>query len=75
VNPAQLIKMANQIGAFFEAMPDAEQATAGVAEHIQKFWEPRMREALEAYIAAHGDEELAPIVRRALLAMRNVNAS
>jgi formate dehydrogenase subunit delta len=75
VNPSQLIKMANQIGAFFEAMPDAEQAAAGIAEHIQKFWEPRMREALEAHIAAHGDEELVPIVRRALNTIRNVNAS
>jgi formate dehydrogenase subunit delta len=71
VSPAQLIKMANQIGAFFEAMPDAAQATAGIADHIRKFWEPRMREALEAHIAAHGDEELTPTVRRALLAMRN----
>jgi formate dehydrogenase subunit delta len=71
VNPTQLIKMANQIGAFFEAMPDAEQATAGVADHIRKFWEPRMREALKAHIAAHGDAELTPVVRRALLAMRN----
>lgn len=74
MNAAPLIKMANQIGAFFEAMPDAEQAAAGVAEHIQKFWEPRMRAGLEAHIAAHGDEELTPIVRRALSRLHNATA-
>lgn len=66
MNADRLIKMANQIGAFFEAMPDAEQAAAGVADHIGKFWEPRMRQSLEAHIAAHGDAALTPIVRRAL---------
>ena len=38
-----LIQMANQIGAFFEAMPDREEALEGIAMHIKRFWEPRMR--------------------------------
>ncbi len=66
MNPAKLIKMANQIGAFFEAMPDREQAVQGIAAHIQRNWEPRMRAALQQYIGAHGDAELAPLVRDAL---------
>jgi formate dehydrogenase major subunit len=37
-----LIRMANRIAEFFEAMPEHE-ALDGVAQHIQKFWEPRMR--------------------------------
>ncbi|RQR21294.1 formate dehydrogenase, partial [Burkholderia sp. Bp9143] len=41
-----LIDMANQIGAFFESMPDREEALSGIAEHIRRFWEPRMRRAL-----------------------------
>ena len=61
-----LIKMANQIGAFFEAMPDAGQQAAGVADHLRRFWEPRMRTALLEYVAAHGDGELKPVVRAAL---------
>ena len=38
-----LIKMANDIGAFFEAMPDQQQAAKDAASHIQKFWESRMQ--------------------------------
>ncbi|AZO56683.1 formate dehydrogenase [Mesorhizobium sp. M8A.F.Ca.ET.057.01.1.1] len=34
--------MANQIAAFFHSRP-REEGIAGVAEHINKFWEPRMR--------------------------------
>jgi len=63
---ANLIKMANQIGAFFDAMPDHEQAVKDVAAHIQKNWEPRMRTALHNHITQAGDRELSPIVRDAL---------
>ncbi|UCI07634.1 formate dehydrogenase subunit delta [Mesorhizobium sp. B1-1-8] len=38
----KLVRMANQIAAFFHSKP-REQGIAGVAEHINKFWEPRMR--------------------------------
>ena len=38
-----LIHMANRIGEFFQAMPDRAEAVEGVATHIHKFWEPRMR--------------------------------
>lgn len=69
MNTAQLVKMANQVGAFFEAMPDAAQGIAGVADHLRKFWEPRMRRELAAHVAAHGDGELKPIVRAALKAI------
>ena len=63
---AKLIKMANQIGAFFDAMPDREQAVKDVAAHMQKFWEPRMRSALHDHVTLNGDEALTPIVRAAL---------
>ncbi|WP_434616834.1 formate dehydrogenase subunit delta [Tabrizicola sp. M-4] len=39
---AKLIYMANQISKFFESKPDAE-GIAGIAAHINDFWEPRMR--------------------------------
>ena len=38
----KLVRMANQIAAFFHSRP-REEGVAGVAEHISKFWEPRMR--------------------------------
>ena len=43
-----LIDMANRIGDFFDSMPDREEALAGIADHIRRFWEPRMRRALLA---------------------------
>ncbi|MFA5915910.1 MAG: formate dehydrogenase subunit delta [Burkholderiales bacterium] len=66
-----LIKMANRIGDFFEAMPDTDEAHAGIAAHIRRFWEPRMRRELSAYLEQHPDaESLKPIVRKALMLQR-----
>jgi formate dehydrogenase subunit delta len=62
--------MANQIGAFFEAMPDATEARDGIALHIRKFWEPRMRSQLFAHIDAAADSGLTPIVAEAIAAHR-----
>lgn len=39
------IRMANQIATFFHSKPEAE-GVAGIAEHINKFWERRMRAQL-----------------------------
>lgn len=58
--------MANQIGAFFEAMPDRTQATADVAAHIKRSWEPRMREALIFHVDKEGGGQLKEIVQEAL---------
>jgi formate dehydrogenase subunit delta len=66
MNPSKLIKMANQIAAFFEAMPNREQAAKDIATHIQRNWEPRMRSSLLQHVAEHGDAELSPLVREAL---------
>jgi formate dehydrogenase subunit delta len=41
-----LIEMVNQIAEFFDSMPDHEEAIDGVADHVRKFWAPRMRSAL-----------------------------
>ncbi len=69
---AKLIKMANQIGAFFEAMPNREQAVKDIAAHIQRNWEPRMRTALLQHISDNGDAELSPMVREALLLVQKL---
>ena len=53
-----LIKMANQIGIYFAAFPDRAEALDGVATHIQKFWEPRMRRTLLEYLDSSGDAAL-----------------
>ncbi len=70
MNPHNLIKMANQIGDFFSAMPDAEQAKHDIADHMQRFWEPRMRQNLMSHLDQHGDAQLKPMVRAALVLMK-----
>ncbi len=73
MNVANLIKMANQIGSFFEAMPNREQAVKDIAAHIQRNWEPRMRTALYGHIRECGDTGLSPMVREALLLVQNAS--
>ncbi len=65
-----LVKMANQIGAFFESMPDREQAKADIATHIKKFWDPRMRKTILQKMDGGEAEELSPVVREAIDAHR-----
>jgi formate dehydrogenase subunit delta len=55
--------MANQIAAFFHGQPNGE-AVAATADHIQKFWDPRMRKRLSEHLAA-GGEGLSPLALRA----------
>jgi formate dehydrogenase subunit delta len=64
MSPDRLVYMANQIGKFFEVQR-AEEVVPGIANHIRKFWDPRMREAIFAYMDA-GGEGLDPPVREAL---------
>ena len=62
----KLLRMANQIGDYFESMPDATEARDGIALHIRKFWEPRMRRELLAHIDATGGAGLHPAVLDAI---------
>jgi formate dehydrogenase subunit delta len=66
-----LVHMANQIGAFFEAMPDREEALLSIADHFNHFWEPRMRSQLLDYVEAGNDKDLSPVVVSAILTHRN----
>ena len=60
-----LVKMANQIEAFFRAEPDPEVAVAGIESHIKRFWEPRMRREIIAH-CAKGGAGLGELARRAI---------
>jgi formate dehydrogenase subunit delta len=64
MSPDRLIYMANQIGTFFESQGH-DKAVPGIADHIRKFWDPRMRKAILAHLAA-GGAGLDPEVREAL---------
>src|SRR5690606_7715995 len=66
-----LVKKANSIGDFFAAMPDRDAALADIADHIRKFWEPRMRQRFMTFLDAHpeggdGEVQLSPIVLEAV---------
>lgn len=62
----KLVHMANQIGAFFESMPDRPQALTDIAGHLKKFWDPRMRRALLQHIDEQGGADLSGIVLQAI---------
>lgn len=51
---ADLVRMANQIALFFEPY-GREEAVAGVAGHLQNFWDPRMRSQLVAIVEKEPD--------------------
>lgn len=64
MSPDKLVYMANQIGKFYVSQ-GAGKAAAGVHEHIVKFWDPRMREAIVRYFEEDGSG-LDPLVREAV---------
>ena len=45
----KLVTMANQIAAFHQRRP-LEEAATEVAAHLGRFWEPRMRKAIQAQV-------------------------
>ena len=69
----KLVHMANQIALFMESKPHAE-GVAGVASHINDFWEPRMRRQLFDLIDA-GGTGLRPLVLEAATAIRRPQAA
>ena len=64
----RLVHMANDISRFFEADPDHEEAVNGVLGHITRFWDPRMRREISAYVKADGSG-LTDVAREAVLCM------
>lgn len=67
-----LVHMANRIGDFFQAMPEPLEAQLELSQHIRKFWEPRMRNALNAHLENTQADDLKPFVRSALMANKAV---
>jgi len=60
-----LVKMANEIGAFFHGEAGPEAAPAEIARHIRRFWDRRMRQQIITHLAA-GGEGLSAEARRAI---------
>jgi formate dehydrogenase subunit delta len=68
MSPDRLIYMANQIGKFFNSQGQ-DKAVPGIAEHIKKFWDPRMRSVILAHLDK-GGEGLDPSVRDAIATLK-----
>lgn len=69
----KLVRMANQIAANLAVRP-GDEPVAGVAQHISDYWDPRMRAALLARVAA-GDPGLHPLVIAAAPLIRRPSAA
>jgi formate dehydrogenase subunit delta len=61
----RLIKMANDIGDFFNAESNKEIAAEGIKKHILRSWDPRMRREIIAYCQQDG-AALSDLVRTAV---------
>ena len=60
MNIERLVDMVNDIANFFHSEPDHTLAVSGVAGHLRRYWEPRMRKQIIAHVEAggHGLSEL-----------------
>ena len=68
MNAEHLVRMANDIGHFFAGEPRQEDAVAGVLNHLRRFWDPRMRRQIVAYLR-EGGVDLAEPARSAVQAL------
>jgi len=68
MQPEKLVRMANQIGQYF-ASQRHQDPVAAIADHLRKFWDPRMRDAILAHLDS-GGAGLDPLVLQAVKALR-----
>ena len=60
------MQMANDIGNFFRSEAERPVAIAGIANHITKYWTPRMRQKLMAHVQKHGTGGLDELPQEAV---------
>jgi formate dehydrogenase subunit delta len=63
----KLVRMANQIGDYFRSLPE-DEATAGTADHLKRYWTPKMRGEIIAF-AKNDGSGLNPVAARAVAAL------
>jgi len=66
VNTRKLVKMAEDITANMSYTDDDEVVASKIADHLTRFWDPRMKQAIISY-AARDESELTQPLRLALL--------
>lgn len=65
IKPEKLLKMAEQITANMNFTDDQSVVAAKVADHLNRFWDPRMKAVIQEYASEHGDE-LSDTLRNAI---------
>ena len=65
MNPAKLVRMANDIAANFDCGLDRAREVAGVVDHIGRFWSPYMLDAMSRHMRS-GDTGLSDLAEQAL---------
>jgi formate dehydrogenase subunit delta len=73
MSPDKLAYMANQIGKFF-AHQKHDQAVASITDHLEKFWDPRMRATIIGQYEAV-KARLDPLVQQAVEQLRKVDVA
>jgi len=66
VRTERLVSMANDIGHFFDVQPDKNEAAKSVANHLKRYWDPRMRREIIAHYREKGGAGLDPVPRSAV---------
>lgn len=66
MNSEHMVEMANQIGHFYEAYPNRAEALASTAQHIRRFWDPRMRSQFLRHLDEEAVHGLSPFVLEAV---------
>jgi formate dehydrogenase subunit delta len=61
MDPHHLVTMANEIAAFF-AGEDPASAAENVANHLRRYWDPRMRRQIVEH-ASNGGEGLSAVAK------------
>jgi formate dehydrogenase subunit delta len=64
-----LIKMANQIGDFFTGAAP-EQASRDVANHLKRYWDPRMRAQILSYLEERQGAGLSDVALAAVTQLK-----
>ena len=73
MQPDRLVMMANQIAKFFEAQGEA-RAVPQIANHIQQFWDPRMRRGIALHVE-QGGSGLDPLALAAIKQLKPLAAA
>jgi len=70
-----LIKMANEIGEFFSGTGDQAEAAQAVANHLKRYWDPRMRAQIVGHYQQRAAAGLSDVARGAVAQLHEASRS